>query len=67
MARRVPPSFVETGPKLRVLIPLLWEWPERAKNNGEPRKMNPSLDTEFFLGWSELENGSPEYTGDMPC
>ena len=24
----VPPSFVENGPKLRVLIPLMWEWPE---------------------------------------
>ena len=27
MARTVPPSFVEIRPKLRVLIPLTWEWP----------------------------------------
>ena len=32
----VPPSFVENGPKLRVLIIAKWEWPEMAKNRGEP-------------------------------
>ena len=27
-----------------------WEWPERAKNRGEPQKMTPSSETENFLG-----------------
>ena len=50
MAWTVPPSFVENGPKLRVLIPLKWEWPKTAKNRGLPRKMTPSLETEIFWG-----------------
>ena len=45
---------------------LAGEWPERAKNRGEPRKMTPSSVKEFFLGWSEWENCSPGYTGEMP-
>ena len=39
MAQTVPPSSVDHGPKLRVLIIGKWEWPEMAKNRGEPRKM----------------------------
>ena len=50
MARTVPPSFVEIGPKLRVVAPLKWEWPKTAKNRGEPQKMTPSPETENFLG-----------------
>ena len=50
MSRTVPPSFVENGPKLRVLIPLKWEWPKTAKNRGEPRKMTYSSETEIFWG-----------------
>ena len=50
MARTVPPSFVEIGPKLRVVAPLKWEWPKTAKNRGEPQKMTPSSETEIFLG-----------------
>ena len=67
MARTVPPSFVEIGPKLRVLIPLTWEWPKRAKNRGEPQKMTPSSETEIFWGWSEWESCSPGYTCVMLC
>ena len=48
MARTVPPSFIENGPKLRVLIP--WEWPKRVKTRGEPRKITPSLDKEILFG-----------------
>ena len=44
------PSFVEIGPKLRVVAPLKWEWPKTAKNRGEPQKMTPSSETENFLG-----------------
>ena len=39
IARTYLPSFVENGPKLRVLILAKWEWPETAKNRGEPWKM----------------------------
>ena len=39
MAWKVPPSFVQNGPKIRVLIIVKWEWPETAKNRGEPQKM----------------------------
>ena len=50
MAQTIPPSFVEIGPKLRVVAPLKWEWPKTAKNRGEPQKMTPSSETENFLG-----------------
>merc|ERR1711978_598894 len=50
MARTIPPSFVEIGPKLRVVALLTWEWPKTAKNRGEPQKMTPSSETENFLG-----------------
>ena len=52
MAQPVQPSFVENGPKLRVLILVNWHKPKRAKNRGEPRKMTHCSETEFFLGWS---------------
>ena len=45
-----PPSYIENGPKLRVLIILEWHKPKTAKNRGEPQKMTPSSETEFFLG-----------------
>ena len=65
MARTVPPSFVENSPKLRVLILVIGEWPETAKNRGETQKMTHSSEAEIFSGWSELESCSPGYTGDM--
>ena len=65
MARTVPPSFVEIGPKLRVLIPLSWHKPKRAKNRGEPQKMTPSSETDIFLGWSQWESCSPGYSGHL--
>ena len=49
------PSFVENGPKFRVLIPLKWEWPKMAKHRGEPRKMTPNSETENFLGVVQME------------
>ena len=48
IAWTAPPSFVDHGPKLRVLIIVIGEWPETAKNRGEPRKMAHSSETEFF-------------------
>ena len=51
MAQTIPPSFVEIGPKLRVVAPLTRRWPKTAKNRGEPQKMNPSSETDIFLGW----------------
>ena len=36
--RMVPPSFVDLGPKLRVLIILIGEWPEMAKFRPGGRK-----------------------------
>ena len=42
MAQLVPPSFVDDGPKLRILIIAKWEWPKMAKNLVEPQKMTPS-------------------------
>ena len=62
VARTVPPSFVDRGPKLRVLIIAKWEWPEMAKNQGEPQKMTHYSETDFLSGWSESESCSPEYT-----
>ena len=50
MARTIPPSFVEIGPKLRVVALLTRQWPKTAKNRGEPQKMTPSSETENFLG-----------------
>ena len=50
MARTVTPTLVENGPKLRVLITVIGEWPKTAKNRGEPRKMTYSSETEFFWG-----------------
>ena len=50
MARTFPPSFVENGPKLNVLVIVKWEWPKTAKNRCEPRKMTNSSETEFCLG-----------------
>ena len=46
----VQPSFLDDGPKLRVLIIANWEWPETAENRGEPRKMTSRTETDFFLG-----------------
>ena len=50
MVRTIPPSFVEIGPKLRVVALLTRQWPKTAKNRGEPQKMTPSSETEIFFG-----------------
>ena len=50
MAGTIPPSFVEIGPKLRVVALLTRQWPKTAKSRGEPQKMTPSSETENFLG-----------------
>ena len=65
--RPVPPSFVDHGPKLRVLILANCQKPKMAKNRGEHRKMTHSSETEIFSGWSKWESCSPRYIGDMPC
>ena len=65
MARTVPPNFVKIGPKLRVGAPLSWHKPKTAKNRGEPQKMTPSSETEFFLGWFQWESCSPGYSGHL--
>ena len=43
----VPPSFVDHGPKLRVLILAIGDWPGLANNWGEPRKMTHTLGEMF--------------------
>ena len=48
VAQMVPPSFVDHGPKLRVLIIAKCHRPEMAQNLGEPRKMTQSSETESF-------------------
>ena len=48
MAQVIPPSFIEKGPKLRVLIIVIREWPKTAKKRGEPQKMTHSSKTDFF-------------------
>ena len=49
-ARTYPPSFVDNGPKLRVLILVIREWPEMAQNKDEPWKMTQTSEKEFFRG-----------------
>ena len=39
--------------------------PKTAKNRGEPQKMTPSSETEFFLGWFRWESCSPGYSGHL--
>merc|ERR1712004_13830 len=65
MARTIPPSFVEIAPKLRVVAPLMWEWPKTAKNRGKPQKMTPSSETEIFWGWFRWESCSLGYSGHL--
>ena len=68
MARTFPPSFIEKGPKLRVLVIMKWEWPETAKKKGmSPEEWPIARKRNFFSGLSEWESCSPGYTGDMPC
>ena len=60
MARTIPPSFVEIGPKLRVVALLTRQWPKTAKNRVEPQKITPSSETEiFFGGGSNGKNVAP--------
>ena len=50
MAPRVPPSFVDHGPKLRVLIIAKLQKPEMAINHDELQKMIHSLETKKNRG-----------------
>ena len=68
MARTVSTSFVDQGPKLRVLVLAKWEWPEMAKKPRWAQRNGPlARKRKFFSGWSEWKSCSPGYTGDMPC
>ena len=49
MARTVPPSFVEIGPKLRVVAPLMRRWPKTAKNRGARPKNNVNKVTRWVF------------------
>ena len=49
IARTVPPSFVDDGPKLRVLIIAKWHKCEMAKKRGEPKKWPIARKRSFFL------------------
>ena len=57
--RPVPPSFVDHGPKLRVLLLAKWKCFEMAKNRGESRKWPIAWKRNSFWGWSEWESCSP--------
>ena len=48
VGRTVLSSFIDHGPKLRVLLLAIGEWPEIAKIQDKPRKMTPTSETEFF-------------------
>ena len=50
MALTVPLSFVDHGPKLRVLILAKSHKPKMAKNRGDFRKMTHSSETEILFG-----------------
>ena len=63
MARTFLPNFVENGPKLRVLILVIGEWP---KTGVSPKKWPIARNRRCFLGWSKWKRCSPRYTGDMP-
>ena len=52
MIQTVPPTFIENGPKLKVLILMNQHKPKRAKNRGGPWKMTHSSETEIFSGRS---------------
>ena len=51
MARTIPLSFVEIGPKLRVVAPLMRQWLKTAKNRGEPQKMTLLLLLVHPISW----------------
>ena len=53
VARTVPPGFFDQGPKLRVVILAIGDWPEMAKIRDESGNGN------FF-------NGSAGYIADTP-
>ena len=44
-----PFPFLAFAALLLLSIPLTWEWPERAKNRDEPRKMTHCSETEIFV------------------
>ena len=55
MSRTVPQSFVDQGPKLRVLILAKWNKPDMAKNRDEPPTMTHTSETENFFGVVRME------------
>ena len=63
MAQTVPPSLVNQSPKIRVLILAKLEWPEMAKNRGEPWKMTHSPVNFFVL---ELQFSSTGHITSVP-
>ena len=50
MAPTVPLSFVDHGLKLRVLILAIGDWPEMARNRGEPPENDPYLGNRNCFG-----------------
>ena len=65
MAPTVPPSFVDNGPKLRVLNIAKWEWPKRPKTGESPKKWPLARKRKFFWGWFRWESCSPGYSGHL--
>ena len=51
MAGTVPPSFVDHGPKLRIRMIAIGDWPEMAKKTGRAPEKHPYLgNVDFFQG-----------------
>ena len=59
MAQTVPPSFVDEDPNLRKLTIAKWEWPETAKNRGEPRKCPIDRKRNFLGGGPKVKVVAP--------
>ena len=65
MAGTVPQSFVHHGPKLRIRMIAIGDWPEMAKKRDPHGKTPLPRKRKFFF---RVENfwGSPGYIEDMP-
>ena len=53
------------NPKKSHFSPIFGRYLKYAKNRGEPQKMTPSSETEFFWGWFQWESCSPGYSGHL--
>ena len=60
-------SFVDFGPKVRVVALLSRHSPKMAKMRDEPRKITCTSVTKILSEWAQLESCKPGCTGDMPC